>query len=102
MYIIDRLLELLPIRDSIGVKGTRHAVIGAGIVGLALARQLIAVAPPSRVYIEADSPPQGASIRNFGTIWPVGQPPGARRTMAMRSLGIWRDVGRGDGRVVGA
>jgi FAD dependent oxidoreductase TIGR03364 len=69
----------------------RHAVIGGGIVGLALAR---ALARRSRAVtvLEADRPPQGASIRNFGTLWPVGQPAGPRRTMALESLAIWRDV----------
>ena len=63
----------------------RHAVIGAGIVGLALARAL-ARRGHAVTVLEADRPPQGASIRNFGTLWPVGQPEGPRRTMALESL----------------
>jgi D-hydroxyproline dehydrogenase subunit beta len=49
----------------------RHAVIGAGIVGLALAR---ALARRGRVVtvLEADRAPQGASIRNVGTLWSQG------------------------------
>jgi len=69
----------------------RHAVVGAGIVGLALARALARRGCAVTVF-EADAAPQGASIRNFGTLWPIGQPAGARRTMALESLAIWREV----------
>jgi FAD dependent oxidoreductase TIGR03364 len=35
---------------------------------------------------------RGASARNFGTLWPVGQPSGPRRALALESLAIWRDI----------
>lgn len=69
----------------------RHGVVGGGIVGLALARALSARGHRVTVF-DADREPQGASIRNFGTLWPIGQPPGPRLALAMRSMEIWRDV----------
>lgn len=66
-------------------------VIGAGIVGLALAYTL--ARSGRRVTVLERSPhPQGASVRNFGTLWPIGQPSGPRRAMALRSVDIWKRV----------
>jgi D-hydroxyproline dehydrogenase subunit beta len=73
------------------MSGERDAVIGAGIVGLALARALARRGRMVTVF-ETDATPQAASVRNFGTLWPVGQPAGPRRTMALESLAIWRNV----------
>src|SRR5262249_29651767 len=39
----------------------------------------------------------GASVRNFGMLWPIGQPAGPRRDLALRSLAIWLDVLRDSG-----
>ena len=65
------------------------AVVGAGIIGLAhayhLARQGRRV-----VVFEKNRRAIGASSRNFGMLWPVGQPDGVRRKTALRSLEIWR------------
>lgn len=73
------------------MSGERDAVIGAGIVGLALARALARRGRKVTVF-ESDATPRGASLRNFGTLWPIGQPVGARRALALDSLAIWRDV----------
>ena len=91
VHIIDRLRELMPNPRHPSVKGSRHAVVGAGIVGLALARSLATRGAAVTVF-EGDVVPQGASVRNFGTLWPIGQPAGPRRAMAMKSMAIWRDV----------
>jgi FAD dependent oxidoreductase TIGR03364 len=41
---------------------------------------------------ERNARPVGASIRNFGMIWPVGQPPGEIREIALESRKHWLDV----------
>jgi glycine/D-amino acid oxidase-like deaminating enzyme len=66
-------------------------VIGAGIVGLATARALAIKGYAVKVF---DRSPQavGASVRNFGMIWPIGQPSGLLYSRAMRSRQIWKTI----------
>jgi len=66
-------------------------VIGAGIVGLASARALVNKGYRVTVY-ERHARPVGASIRNFGMIWPVGQPAGESYQWAMHTREVWKDV----------
>src|SRR4051812_339361 len=66
-------------------------VVGAGIIGLAHAYEL--ARRGRRVAVLERSPAAaGASVRNFGLLWPIGQPLGEPRTLANRSLDTWREV----------
>lgn len=68
-------------------------VIGAGIVGLATARAL-AIRGFQVQVIERNTRATGASIRNFGMIWPIGQPDGELYERAMLSRRIWKEVAK--------
>lgn len=66
-------------------------VIGAGIVGLATARAL-SLKGFKVTIIERTDKAVGASIRNFGMIWPIGQPTGELYNRALRSKEIWKEA----------
>ncbi|NJN35252.1 MAG: TIGR03364 family FAD-dependent oxidoreductase [Saprospiraceae bacterium] len=69
------------------------AVIGAGIVGLATA--LAASKLGKRVVVFERTPKaMGASVRNFGMLWPIGQVAGEPLDWAMRTREIWLDIAK--------
>jgi len=72
--------------------GKSAIVIGAGIVGLAVARALALKGYSVKVF-ERSHKAVGASIRNFGMIWPIGQPSGKLYERALRSRNIWQEMG---------
>ena len=67
------------------------AIVGAGIIGLAHA-YLAAKSGVRVVVFERNPAATGASLRNFGMIWPIGQPPGSLYQTAWRSRQIWLDI----------
>jgi FAD dependent oxidoreductase TIGR03364 len=72
-----------------GTSSETVVIIGAGIVGLAHA--LVALEAGYRVtVIERTTRPLGASVRNFGTLWPIGLPFGPERAQALFGVARWR------------
>ncbi len=67
------------------------AVVGAGILGLAHA-YLAAKAGKRVVVLEKSPRVTGASIRNFGMIWPIGQPAGEMLSLALHSRELWMEI----------
>ena len=71
-------------------------IVGGGIVGLSIA---LAEAKKSKTVAIFERHPQavGASVRNFGMVWPIGQPAGNLFDRAMRTRETWLDISRQTG-----
>jgi D-hydroxyproline dehydrogenase subunit beta len=67
------------------------AIVGAGILGLAHA-YAAAKAGRSVVVIEKSPRASGASVRNFGMVWPIGQPAGPMLELSLRSRELWLEI----------
>ena len=67
------------------------AIVGAGIAGLSLAWHLNR-AGKTVIVLEQSAQAEGASVRNFGMIWVVGQPAGELHDLALRSRELWEDA----------
>lgn len=74
-------------------RGRHVGIVGAGIVGLAHAWSAAKLGHQVTVF-ERHPFAQGASIRNFGMIWPIGQPAGECRQIALRSRQAWLELSR--------
>jgi FAD dependent oxidoreductase TIGR03364 len=66
-------------------------VIGAGIAGLATARALALKGFHVKLF-ERNAKATGASVRNFGMIWPIGQPEGELYGRALKSRSVWKEI----------
>ena len=77
--------------DGRRLKKADVAIVGAGILGLAHA-YMLGRRGRSVVVLERSPQAAGASVRNFGMIWPVGQPAGRLHEMALRSRELWLEV----------
>jgi D-hydroxyproline dehydrogenase subunit beta len=73
------------------IKTADVAIVGSGIVGLAHA--YMALRRGLRVVLfERDEFAVGASVRNFGLVWPIGQEPGKGLERALRSRAHWQEI----------
>lgn len=63
-------------------------IVGAGIIGTSLALQA-AERNLKVLILEKNGRSLGASIRNFGMVWPIGQPL-ERYALALRSAELWK------------
>ena len=66
-------------------------IVGAGILGLAHA-WMAAKSGKRVIVLERNLAASGASIANFGLLWPIGQPEGRMLALAMESRESWLEV----------
>lgn len=66
-------------------------VVGSGIVGLAITRALV-LKGFSVELLDRSAKATGASVRNFGMVWPIGQPLGHLYERALYSRSVWQDL----------
>ena len=68
-------------------------IVGAGVVGLAHAYQAFLKGLKTLV-IEREQMAIGASVRNFGMVWPIGQPQGYLYDRAIKSRNVWIELSK--------
>ncbi|MDB6133441.1 MAG: family FAD-dependent oxidoreductase [Verrucomicrobiales bacterium] len=92
-------MSLFSFPDTSSITGAEPAsrsrsivIVGGGIIGLAHA--LTAREAGHEVtLIERETRPLGASVRNFGTIWPIGLAFGPEREQGLFGMRRWRELG---------
>lgn len=67
------------------------AIVGAGIAGISLAWHLEKQGKRV-VVVEKSAQAQGASVRNFGMVWAVGQATPELEALALRSFEHWKNA----------
>ncbi len=77
------------------VRGNRVGIVGGGIVGLAHAWAAARAGSQVTVFDRSDKA-RGASVRNFGMFWPVGQT-AEIYPVALRSGELWRELAAATG-----
>lgn len=72
------------------------AVVGAGIVGLAHAWMAVRRGYKVALFDRSEQA-HGASIQNFGMVWPIGQEPGTSADIGLRSRELWLELAEQSG-----
>lgn len=92
MLVNDRFVSSLEVKQtSMQDQSVDIIVVGGGIVGLAHAYMALKKGYKVALF-EREHFAIGASVRNFGLVWPIGQEPGAGLDRALRSRQHWLDV----------
>jgi D-hydroxyproline dehydrogenase subunit beta len=72
-------------------RGKRVVIVGAGIVGQAHALTALQCGYDVTL-VEREGRALGASVRNFGTLWPIGCAFGEERDQALYGVQRWREL----------